>query len=94
MHKHKSKNNSKGQTTVPPEVRKALNLRAGDEMWWDIEPSGRVTVRRVSRLSEIAGILRKYAKKAPPGVDIMELEERAVRQAVKKRWIEKEKHVG
>ena len=34
---------SKGQTTVPKEVREALDLEAGDKLWWDIR-GGKVEV--------------------------------------------------
>jgi antitoxin PrlF len=42
-----SKITAKGQTTVPQEVRAALNSKPGDLIAWDIEPNGRVTVRRI-----------------------------------------------
>lgn len=34
---------SKGQTTVPKEVREALNIDAGDKLTWEVR-GGRVTV--------------------------------------------------
>lgn len=42
-----SKITAKGQTTVPQEVRAALNSKPGDLIAWDIEPDGRVAVRRI-----------------------------------------------
>ena len=44
-----SKITAKGQTTVPREVRAALDSKPGDLIAWDVEPDGRVTVRRLQR---------------------------------------------
>ena len=38
---------SKGQTTIPREVREALKAAPGDLLAWDVEPDGTVRVRRV-----------------------------------------------
>ena len=32
---------------MPQEVRAALNSKSGDLIAWDVEPDGRVTVRRI-----------------------------------------------
>ena len=42
-----SKITTKGQTTVPREVRAALKSKPGDLLAWDIEKDGRVAVRRI-----------------------------------------------
>jgi AbrB family looped-hinge helix DNA binding protein len=42
-----SKITAKGQTTVPQEVRAALKSKPGDLIAWDVEPDGRVAVRRI-----------------------------------------------
>jgi antitoxin PrlF len=42
-----SKITAKGQTTVPQQVRAALNSKPGDMIAWEIEPDGRVAVRRI-----------------------------------------------
>ena len=38
---------SKGQTTIPAEVRKALDAKPGDMLAWDVKQKGEVVVRRV-----------------------------------------------
>ena len=38
---------SKGQTTIPVEVRKALDAKPGDMLAWDVKQKGEVVVRRV-----------------------------------------------
>jgi len=45
-----SKITAKGQTTVPQEVRTALRSKPGDLIAWEIEPNGRVAVRRIQPL--------------------------------------------
>jgi bifunctional DNA-binding transcriptional regulator/antitoxin component of YhaV-PrlF toxin-antitoxin module len=45
-----SKITAKGQTTVPQEVRTALKSKPGDLIVWEIEPNGRVAVRRIQPL--------------------------------------------
>ena len=42
-----SKITAKGQTTVPREVRAALDSKPGDLLAWDVQPGGRVAVRRI-----------------------------------------------
>ena len=41
---------SKGQTTIPQEIRAALNVAPGDLIAWEIAPNGSATVRRVQPL--------------------------------------------
>ena len=42
-----SKITAKGQTTVPRQVRAALKSKPGDLLAWEIDPDGRVAVRRI-----------------------------------------------
>ena len=41
---------SKGQTTIPQEVRAALKVGAGDLIAWEIGSDGSATVRRIQPL--------------------------------------------
>lgn len=41
---------SKGQTTIPQEIRAALKVTPGDLITWEIAPDGSATVRRVQPL--------------------------------------------
>ncbi|HLX30896.1 MAG TPA: type II toxin-antitoxin system PrlF family antitoxin [Casimicrobiaceae bacterium] len=45
-----SKITSKGQTTVPQEVRAALQSKPGDLLAWDLDKDRRVIVRRLQRV--------------------------------------------
>ena len=42
-----AKLSSKGQVTIPAEVRKALHLKPGASLIWEIQSDGRIFVRRV-----------------------------------------------
>ena len=50
---------SKGQTTIPKDVRKQLNLHPGDRLEFVIDEDGRVLVLPASiDASELAGMLK------------------------------------
>ena len=50
---------SKGQTTVPKEIRKQLNLRPGDKVFWYLE-DGRIVLRAKNRsINDLAGMLHR-----------------------------------
>jgi len=54
---------SKGQTTIPKDVRKRLNLRPGDRLEFVIDEDGRVLVLPASiDASELAGMLKSPAR--------------------------------
>ena len=57
---------SKGQTTIPQDVRIALNVSPGDLLAWDVGTDGTATVRRVrpvdmEYLRAIEGTLSEWA---------------------------------
>ena len=54
---------SKGQTTIPKDVRKRLNLHPGDRLEFVIDEDGRVLVLPASiDASELAGMLKAPAR--------------------------------
>jgi antitoxin PrlF len=54
---------SKGQTTIPKDVRKRLNLHPGDRLEFVIDEDGRVLVLSASiDASESAGMLKPPAR--------------------------------
>lgn len=60
-----AKISSKGQVTVPADVRKALHISAGDMIAWDIETDGRIFVRRLepidlAYLGAVSGTLSEW----------------------------------
>lgn len=57
-----SRINSKGQTTVPAPVRRALGATQGTRLVWMLIPDGTLVVRAKSRsIRELGGILKSGA---------------------------------
>ncbi|HUF19846.1 MAG TPA: AbrB/MazE/SpoVT family DNA-binding domain-containing protein [Burkholderiales bacterium] len=56
---------SKGQTTIPKEIRERLGLSPGDKLDFVVEEDGRVVLRPATlHVSELKGLLR--GKKGKP----------------------------
>ena len=58
---------SKGQTTIPKEIRDGLGMKPGDRISFTLMPDGTV-IMRVKRKSvmELAGVLHKKDRKSVP----------------------------
>ena len=55
---------SKGQTTIPKEIRDSLGLQPGDRMIFTLMPDGTVVLRVKTRsVMDLAGLLRKKGRK-------------------------------
>lgn len=49
---------SKGQITVPKEIRERLKLDAGSKVWFVYQPNGRVElVARTGKITDLFGVL-------------------------------------
>lgn len=58
---------SKGQTTIPKEIRDSLRIKPGDRMTFTLMPDGTVVMRvKNRRIAELAGSLRKKGRKPVP----------------------------
>jgi len=58
---------SKGQTTIPKEIRDGLGMKPGDRMTFTLMPDSTVIMRvKGKRVSDLAGMLRKKGRKALP----------------------------
>ena len=58
---------SKGQTTIPKEIRDGLHMKAGDHMTFTLMPDGTVVLRLKSKsVAELAGALHKKGRKPVP----------------------------
>ena len=60
----KSKLSSKGQVTVPKEVRDAMGLKAGDSIDFMVMEGGQTVLKPVKKwtVDEMAGFLKGYGK--------------------------------
>ncbi len=64
-----AKISSKGQVTVPVDVRKKLHLQTGDTIVWETSDDGRIWVRRIEPLdidylSAVSGTLSEWNSEA------------------------------
>jgi antitoxin PrlF len=58
---------SKGQTTIPKQIRDRLKIKTGDRMTFTLMPDGVVQLRvKNSHLADAAGILHRKGRKALP----------------------------
>ncbi len=58
---------SKGQTTIPKEIRDSLAMKAGDRMTFTLMPDGTVVMRvKTKSVTELAGVLHKKGRKPVP----------------------------
>jgi antitoxin PrlF len=60
---------TKGQVTVPKDVREALHIRAGDKLVFDLEGGDRVLVRKAEP-QRLTAILDRLAPTKESGVDL------------------------
>jgi AbrB family looped-hinge helix DNA binding protein len=68
---------SKGQTTVPSEIRKRFNLRSGDRVLWHVE-EGRIVLRAKNRsIKDLVGMLHRPGQRP---ISVEEMDE-AIAQA-------------
>lgn len=55
---------SKGQTTIPKEIRDSLGMKAGDRITFTLLPDGTVIMRvKGKSIMDLAGALRKKGRK-------------------------------
>lgn len=58
---------SKGQTTIPKEIRDELGMKPGDRMTFTLMPDSTVVMRVKSKsINDLAGSLFKKGRKAVP----------------------------
>ena len=55
---------SKGQTTIPKEIRDSLGMKSGDRMTFTLMPDGTVVMRLKGKsIMQLAGVLHKKGRK-------------------------------
>lgn len=77
---------SKGQVTIPKEIRQRLGLRQGDQLIFRFDEAGRLTVEPASPnlLGDLPGLLHHRACKRPATIEEMN---KAVREEAGKRFV-------
>ncbi|HET8775686.1 MAG TPA: type II toxin-antitoxin system PrlF family antitoxin [Thermoanaerobaculia bacterium] len=74
---------SKGQITIPKEVREALNVQAGDVLDFVINERGEVTVRTLrGDVRRLRGMLKHLVKRP---LTVEEMDEAILRHHARKR---------
>ncbi len=81
---------SKGQVTIPREIRLRLGLKQGDQLNFRFDEAGRLTVEAASPniLGDLPGFLRHRAGKRPATIEEMD---EAVREGAGKRFVRETK---
>jgi AbrB family looped-hinge helix DNA binding protein len=73
---------SKGQVTIPKEIRDQLHLKTGHRLRFEVVGDGRVEIRPVAGdIRELRGMLSAYRPARP--VSIEEMNEAIRREAIK-----------
>ena len=66
-----SKITSKGQVTIPEDIRKALQLSTGDQIEWQVDDRTARVRKRTGRLEDLAGMLARAGQR-PSSVEQMD----------------------
>jgi antitoxin PrlF len=76
---------SKGQITIPREVRDRLGLREGDRVVFQFDEHGNLLLRQEAqgRLGRLPGLLKHHAKDRPVTIEEMKA---AVKQSAAERF--------
>jgi AbrB family looped-hinge helix DNA binding protein len=82
----RSKLTSKGQVTIPKEIRDYLKVNAGDEVYFYINNIGRVVLRaKTGDITDLRGILKDRIPKRRRPLTIEEMDEAILREHARKR---------
>ena len=55
---------SKGQTTIPKEIRERFNLEPGDKILFFVNEAGRIEIQPLIDVTAVKGILKRSGRKA------------------------------
>lgn len=76
---------SKGQVTIPKNIRETLHLQAGDKVELYVNEINQVVMRPITKqVADVCGVLSKYKKEMPVSVEEMD---EAIRQSVQKKFL-------
>ena len=78
---------SKGQTTVPREIRKLLGLKENDRILYEIE-DGKVAIKQAPSLRELYAIFKPHIRRKGPPPSKTQMRA-AVQRDIVRRWKKK-----
>jgi AbrB family looped-hinge helix DNA binding protein len=55
---------SKGQTTIPKEIREQFNLQPGDRILFFVNDAGRIEIQPLIDITVVKGLLKRPGRKA------------------------------
>ena len=78
---------SKGQTTVPREIRKLLGLKENDRILYEVE-DGKVAIKPAPSLDELYAIFKSHIRRKAPPPSKAQMRA-AIERDITRRWKKK-----
>lgn len=79
---------SKGQVTLPKQLRESLSIRAGDRIEFSLEPSNKISIRKKRTLGSSAGCAKHLVKAGSKPLTDQQIAE-AIRGHMKQKYSRK-----
>lgn len=76
---------SKGQVTLPKQIRESLSIRTGDRLEFSLEPSNKISIRKKRRPGSSAGCAKHLIKPGQKPLTGKQMDE-AIRDHMKKKY--------
>jgi AbrB family looped-hinge helix DNA binding protein len=76
---------SKGQVTLPKQIRESLSIRAGDRLEFSLEPSNRISVRKKRKPGSSAGCAKHLIKAGQKPLTTDQMDD-AIRDHMRKKY--------
>lgn len=76
---------SKGQVTLPKQIRESLTIRTGDRVEFSVDPSNKISLRKKGGFGSSAGCAKHLAKPGVKSLSDQEIDE-AIRGHMRKKY--------
>ncbi|MEE4211285.1 MAG: AbrB/MazE/SpoVT family DNA-binding domain-containing protein [Parvularcula sp.] len=76
---------SKGQVTLPKQIRESLSIRAGDRLEFSLEPSNKISVRKKRKPGSSAGCAKHLIKPGQKPLTTEQMDD-AIRDHMRKKY--------
>lgn len=76
---------SKGQVTLPKQLRESLSIRAGDRLEFSLEASNKISVRKKKAPGASAGCGRRFLQPNQKPVSVEEMDE-GIRKSIAQEY--------